>query len=122
MRTPALLLYLVMPFLAPEPSPIPHNAAAFTPADVARAEGLVVHFYGVVEDLDAFEELHVAYLTTDGLSGHRWHALPATRRSGCSLPRRRFFTASPRSRAEGRVRRCGSTSSLSAASDLSNAA
>jgi hypothetical protein len=42
---------------------------------VARAEGRVVHFFGVVDDLDAFQELYVAYLQTDGLSGHRWHAL-----------------------------------------------
>jgi hypothetical protein len=75
MRTPALRLCLAVPIPAPEPVPVPHSAAAFTPGDVARAEGRVVHFYGVVEELDAFEELHVAYLATAGLSGHRWHAI-----------------------------------------------
>jgi hypothetical protein len=75
MRTPALLLCLAVPTPAAGPTTVPHNAAAFTPGDVARAGGRVVHFYGVVEGLDAFEELHVAYLETDGLSGHRWHAL-----------------------------------------------
>jgi hypothetical protein len=75
MRPLALLLRLSVPIPPLEPAPVPHNAAAFTPGDVARAEGRVVHFFGVVEGLDAFEELHVAYLETDGLSGRRWHAI-----------------------------------------------
>jgi hypothetical protein len=75
MRTPALLLCLSVPIPAPGPALIPNNAAAFSAGDVARAEGRVVLFYGVVEELDAFEELHVAYLETDCLSGYRWHAL-----------------------------------------------
>jgi hypothetical protein len=70
MRPLALLLCLSVPLPALDHAPVLRNAA-FTPGHVARAEGRVVHFYGVVEEQDAFEELHVAYLQTDGQTGHR---------------------------------------------------